>query len=184
MRIRIVTVPAKVLTQKSKLVTDFGPKLKHLIADMVDTLEACVDPVGVGLAAPQIGVALRIFICRPDSKSKSRVFINPEILQIQPFIKTTGQTAKKKLGESKDEALEGCLSIPRIWSPVTRPQQIKITWQDERGKHHQKDFEGFEAVIIQHEIDHLNGILFTERSTQQSAPMYEEKAGRLNKIQV
>ncbi len=176
----IVTVPQKVLISKSKLVKSFGPNLQKLVADMSDTLISCIDPIGVGLAAPQVGVNLRVFISRPNPNNKIKIFINPEILSIDPdhVVETPNPN------EDQNEAFEGCLSIPRIWSPVSRPQKITISWQDIKGKSHQKEFEGFDAVIIQHEVDHLDGILFTRRASEQNAIVYEEKNKKLYEMKI
>jgi peptide deformylase len=177
----IVTVPHKVLSQKARSVKDFGPKLKKLTEDMIETLESCVDPIGVGLAAPQVGVGQRIFIVKPTPKSKCQVFVNPEILSIDSEHK---EDDPKSVDIDNAEALEGCLSIPRIWSPVTRPQKVVMAWQDTKGKNHQKEFTGFEAVIMQHEVDHLDGILFTRRATEQKSPLYEEKGKKLYEMKI
>lgn len=176
----IVVVPQKVLVSKSKPVKTFGPNLQKLISDMSDTLTSCVDPVGVGLAAPQVGVNLRIFITRPNPKNKIRVFINPEILSIDP----DHVVATPNPDEAQNEAFEGCLSIPRIWSPVSRPQKVTLVWQDIKGRNHQKEFEGFDAIIIQHEVDHLNGILFTRRASEQNATVYEERNKKLYEMKI
>jgi len=177
----IVTVPNKVLISKARPVKDFGPKLQKLVADMIETLEACVDPVGVGLAAPQVGVGQRIFIAKPTPKSKPQVFINPEIVSIDPDFKAKDPNL---VADENAEALEGCLSIPRIWSPVTRPQKVMLSWQDVKGRPHQKEFFGFEAVILQHEIDHLEGVLFTRRASEQKSPLYEERGKKLHEMKI
>ena len=178
MKLPIVTVPDKVLMRKARIVTDFGPKLKKLIADMTETLEACVDPMGVGLAAPQVGVSKRIFIIKPTPKSKTQAFINPEIRLIDHDSTAASAT------DADQEALEGCLSIPRIWSHVHRQQKITVSWQDERGSHHEKTLNGFDAVIVQHEVDHLDGCLFTRRAAEQQSPLYEEKNKKLYEIKI
>lgn len=175
---KIVLVPEKVLLKKAKRVTSFGPKLIKTIEDMKKTLNACVDPVGVGLAAPQVGLSLRIFLMKPTTESPIGVFINPEILSTNAV-----KPKKAKAEESDDsEPLEGCLSIPRIWGPINRATEVKVRWDDVHGKSQEKTFKGFEAAIVQHEVDHLNGILFTHRLAEQKAPIYEERNKKLHEL--
>lgn len=148
---------------------------------MEKTLAAQIDPQGVGLAAPQVGRNIQLFIIKPSPKTKTEVFINPKILKLQ--------TDKKKSSEGrstsgrKSHKLEGCLSIPRIWSPVTRAKKMQLEYFDLNGKKYTKWFTGFEAVIIQHEVDHLEGILFTQRAIEQKSQLYEETDGKLKKME-
>ena len=174
--LKIVLVPNKVLTTPVKPVTKFDAALKKLILQMEETLIAQVDPEGVGLAAPQVGVDLSLFIMRQSTNSDTEVFINPKILEIE---KDTAPSPKKK---NKNVQLEGCLSIPRIWSPIERPQKIHVEYQTIDGEKKDVWLKGLKAVIVQHEIDHLNGILFTQRAVEQSMPLYEEKDDDLKKI--
>ncbi len=160
----IVTVPNAVLTTPAKPVTAFDKQLARLIADMKKTLLATKSPKGVGLAAPQIGEAYRVFITRPNEKSKIRVFINPEIISRQ------GETDGVP---ERNNKLEGCLSIPKIWGKVKRSQSLTLRYQDETGKTHKEEFTGFLATIIQHETDHINGILFTQRVLEQQGKLYQ-----------
>ncbi len=169
--LKIVSVPHSVLTQKAELVTSFDEKLKKLVIEMEEALVACVDPQGVGLAAPQVGVSFALFIVKPTPESDTKVFINPKILEIQNLPESSTTGTKKK----KDTALEGCLSIPRVWSPIKRSQSVLVEYQDITGEKHVERIEGFDAVIIQHEVDHLNGVLFTQRAVEQNATIYEEK---------
>jgi len=175
---KIVLVPEKVLLKKAKSVTDFSPKLANIVEDMKKTLNACVDPVGVGLAAPQVGLSLRIFLMKPTTESPIGVFINPEILS------TSAAKPQKAQDEEDDdsEPLEGCLSIPRIWGPIQRATEVNVRWKDMHGKSHEQVFKGFEAAIVQHEVDHLNGILFTHRLAEQKAPIYEERNKKLHEL--
>ncbi|KKS44950.1 MAG: Peptide deformylase, partial [Candidatus Gottesmanbacteria bacterium GW2011_GWA2_42_18] len=80
--------------------------------------------------------------------------------------------------------LEGCLSIPRIWGPVKRAAKIFLHYQDLTGKKYLKWFSGFEATVIQHEIDHLNGIVFTQRAVEQKGQLYREEDGELTKFEL
>lgn len=161
----IVCAPNNVLVSKAQTVTVFDPRLEALISEMKTTLLETKNPKGVGLAAPQIGVPLRVFITRPKEESKIRVFINPEIIK-----RSDDQTDGVPGRENK---LEGCLSIPKIWGKVKRAKKLTLRYQDERGLSHEESFSGFLATIIQHETDHINGILFTQRVLEQKSKMYE-----------
>lgn len=172
----IVTIPHTVLIKKAKPVKEFDSALEHTIREMKRALNTAVDPVGVGLAAPQVGLSLRIFLMKPTKKSAIRVFINPEIL---PLSNHKSHTPSSPIDNN---ALEGCLSIPRIWGPVKRNDVIHLQWADAKGEKHEQVFTGFEAVIIQHELDHLDGVLFTHRITEQKGTMYEEQKGKLYEI--
>jgi peptide deformylase len=133
---------------------------------MEESLDFATDPIGVGLAAPQVGKSLAIFIIKPTEKSKAQVFINPKITKIEePTGKAKGKTKK----------LEGCLSLHNIWGEVERAKAVWLEYLDETGKPHHKKFTGFIATIIQHEVDHLNGILFPKRVLEQKGTLYESK---------
>lgn len=113
---------------------------QEIIRDLFDT--QAVSAGAVGLAAPQIGVLLRMFVTR------SEVVINPEI-EIQ--------------GDETKKTLEGCLSIPGKCGVVSRPACIRVTYCNEKGEAQERVLEGFDAVVFQHETDHLNGILYTDK---------------------
>jgi peptide deformylase len=161
----IVHVPELVLTTPSKRVTAFDKKLETLVADMKETLYATSKPKGVGLAAPQIGVGLQVFITKPNPKSETRVFINPVISNPSKAV-TDGDL-------ERGNKLEGCLSIPEVWGKVHRADSLTLTYQDEKGEKHTEEFSGFLATIIQHETDHVNGILFTQRVLEQKGQLYQ-----------
>lgn len=161
----IVLVPNAVLTESAQTVVNFDRALEKLIEQMKATLQATTNPKGVGLAAPQIGESWRVFITRPKEESKIRVFINPEIIN-----RSDDETDGVPERENK---LEGCLSIPKIWGKVKRAKKLTLRYQDERGLSHEESFSGFLATIIQHETDHINGILFTQRVLEQKSKMYE-----------
>jgi peptide deformylase len=148
---------------------------------MEETLIQQVDPQGVGLAAPQVNVDLAIFVIKPTLKSETLVFINPKILELKQLPQSpSSQPSKEK---EEDIKLEGCLSIPRIWGPVTRNTKVLLEYQDLTGERHTEWFSGFKAVIIQHEMDHLQGVLFTQRVLEQKGRLYQEKDGELEKIE-
>lgn len=162
---KIVHVPHPILTTPTKPVTSFDKRLSKLIAEMKATLLATTKPKGVGLAAPQIGEPWRLFITRPTPKDDIRVFINPEIIQRASEL-TDGIP-------ERENKLEGCLSIPNIWGRVKRATALTLRFQDEQRKTHQETFTGFLATIIQHETDHLNGVLFTQRVLEQKGKLYQ-----------
>ena len=178
--LKIVHIPHQVLTSPTQPVVAFDKALKKLVIDMEETLIAQVDPQGVGLAATQIGKSMALFIMKPSLDVETQVFVNPTVLELDWKKPARRSTSKKK---EKDEPLEGCLSIPRIWSPVKRAQKVHLQYQDVTGKQFKKWFKNFEAIIVQHEVDHLNGILFTQRALEQNATLFEEKNGELKKIE-
>jgi len=151
-----------VLKKVAKDIEPGHPGLKLLIADMFETMYAAS---GVGLAAPQVGQSIRLFIVDASPfaededgaptedahlKDFKRVFINPYIVE----------------EEGTEWAFEeGCLSIPNIREDVMRPPRILLQYQDEKFKEHEEEFDGFAARVIQHEHDHLDGILFTDHLT-------------------
>lgn len=161
----IVTTPNPVLSVPSKTVTVFDRALGKLIRDMKVTLRATKNPKGVGLAAPQIGESRRVFITKPHDKDEIRVFINPEIISPSKT-KTDGVP-------DRENKLEGCLSIPKIWGRVQRHSTLTLRYQDETGARHEEQFSGFLATIIQHETDHTNGILFVQRVLEQKGKLYQ-----------
>jgi peptide deformylase len=174
---RIVTVPNPVLSSPTIPVTEINSNIKKIVADMEKVLIAQDDPPGVGLAANQVGLNLSIFLIKPTEKSKTKVFINPRILQTTPYKLPPKQKRHKKV------KLEGCLSIPRIWGPVKRAEKVLLKYQDITGKEYEKWFSGFEATIIQHEMDHLSGVVFTQRSIEQKRQLYREENDELVKIE-
>lgn len=176
--LKIVTVPANVLNQLTKPVVKIDDKIKKIVFDMEKILIAQNDPPGVGLAANQVGLDLSIFIIKPTEKSKIKVFVNPVIISKTDLFKVSPYKKKRKKVK-----LEGCLSIPRIWGPVKRENRVFLKYQDLTGKDYLSWFSGFEAIIIQHEVDHLNGIVFTQRSVEQKGQLYREEKDELVKIE-
>ena len=174
----IITVPNPVLTIPSKPVTKIDKKALQIIDLMKKALLSARNPKGVGLAAPQIGINLRIFITRPGEDSPIEVFINPEITwhstRISEIKRTGGtQSIQKDLpGRQAGKNLEGCLSIPNIWGDLKRPQKVKLKYMCLSGEVMEKEFEGFMATIVQHETDHLNGILYTQRVLETNRKLY------------
>jgi peptide deformylase len=141
---KLVLYPSDILETKCKEVRVFDKKLGKLLNDMYDTM---IEFDGVGLAAPQIGIDERIAIVDIGDELGTIELINPVILEAD--------------GEQTDP--EGCLSFPNLYGEVTRPYRVKIKAQDRKGKFYTFEAEGFLARAIQHEIDHLHGILFTSK---------------------
>lgn len=142
------------LYQPSEPVDAFNtPELDRLIEDMFDTMAA---NDGAGLAAPQIGIFKRVVIFSvasnpryPDAETVPRtILINPEI---------------KVLGQGTESGWEGCLSIPGMRGIVTRPSHIRYAGFDEQGRRFMREVKGFHARVVQHEVDHLDGILYPMR---------------------
>ena len=159
----IVKTPNEILTTPAKNVVKIDGRVLSVIGDLKDTLIQADNPKGVGLAAPQIGLALRIFLIRPAETDSIRVFINPQF-------SAKSKTLVKGLPDNK---LEGCLSVPKVWGVVTRHTWIKLSYLNEAGETQTEKFTGFAAIIIQHEMDHLDGILFTWRVLEQKGQLYK-----------
>ncbi len=164
--LNIVNAPNPILSQKTKLITKVDKSVLKLIEQMKQTLEAASDPIGVGLAAPQVGKQFSLFIAKPSPKSNILVFINPKLTAKKPT------EIKSKDDDQRPKKLEGCLSLPNIWGEVERAPEITLKYLDESGKLHNRKFKGFLATIIQHEMDHLNGVLFPKRVLEQVGTLY------------
>lgn len=161
----IVTLPNPLLRQKSKEIV-FDNKTEGLIAQLKNTLIATEGTIkAVGLSAAQIGIHARIFLAYSAKSRKFLTFINPEIVWSSKIL-------TKGVPESKNK-YEGCLSVPGLWAIIKRPKIIKIKYQTETGQLQVRKFSGQTATIVQHEYDHLAGILFIDRALQQKSPIYE-----------
>lgn len=145
-----------ILTKKCKKVDEVNDRVRQQMEDMLETMR---DQMGVGIAAPQVGLLKRMCIIEPE-EGKVIYMINPEI---------TG-----KVGEQ--EGYEGCLSVPGVIGKVKRPLSIKVDALDLDGKMQRYTFTDFEAVVASHEIDHLDGILYTSKATDIHEPKPEEMA--------
>jgi len=144
----IVKVPDPVLRESCAPMEAFGEDLRRLSEDMLETM---YDAPGRGLAAPQIGLPIRLFVMDVgwrDGTPDPRVFVNPEIV---------GASGERVTRE------EGCLSIPGRTSRVSRPAEVDLRWQDLDGTAREGRFDGFAATCVQHEIDHLDGVLCIDR---------------------
>jgi len=143
----IIVLPDKRLRLKSDPVQTVDAELRVLVEDMFETM---YEAPGVGLAAIQIGVPRRIVTvdtAKKDEEKQPQVFLNPEILWSS---------------EQKGTYEEGCLSIPEYYEEVERPLEVKVRYMDLDGKTHEIDANGFLATVLQHEIDHTNGVLFID----------------------
>ena len=169
----IVEVPDPRLRQISSPVEEVTEEIRELVSDMFETMYAAP---GIGLAAIQVGVAKRILVIdlqEPEEEGGEpvkypHVFINPEIV------------------EHSDQEVpytEGCLSVPDQYAEVDRPDRIRARWLDLKGKPHEEDIEGLLAVCLQHEMDHLNGVLFIDHLSRLKRDMILKKLAKLRKEQ-
>ena len=182
----ILEVPDPRLKTVSAPVESFDDELKTLVADMFETMYAAN---GIGLAAIQVGVPRRVLVIDlqpedPDAepeectahgghshthqplKKEPRVFVNPEILDPADEFNTYQ---------------EGCLSVPEIYADVDRPKACRVRWQDLDGQVHEEEMEGLLATCIQHEMDHLEGILFIDHLSRLKRSMALKKLDKLRK---
>lgn len=167
----IIEIPDPRLRLISQPVEKVDDDLRALIADMFDTM---YDAPGIGLAAIQVGVPKRVIVMdlqeEEDEEGKPirqpRVFINPEILD-----------------PSEDQSVytEGCLSVPDQFADVERPAQCRVKWLDEQGEAHDELFEGLLATCIQHEMDHLQGIVFIDHLSRLKRDMILKKLNKARK---
>lgn len=179
---KIITVPNPTLKKVSTPVEVADKKLATFIADLEKTLVTKKNPEGVGLSAPQVAKNWRIFSIYLDHTRPNSVetLVNPVIVSA---------SRKMSLGGSSQEKpfLEGCLSIPQTFGPVWRHHRITLEYfeldlSDLKLIPRSKKFKGFPARVVQHEMDHLDGILFTDRALEQGLPLYREAGGELVEI--
>lgn len=169
---KIVTAPNPILSEQAKPVGKITPQILKLIKDMKVTLTQASDPEGVGLAAPQVGQSYRIFIAKPTPKSNALVFINPKIVKLSALRLPTIAVDRRRKAKSQQK-LEGCLSLKDIWGTVRRSPKLTLKYLDEKGVVQTKEFKDFLATIVQHEYDHLNGVLFPKRVLEQKGKLYK-----------
>ncbi len=160
-----------VLRQRAEEIEGVDDELRALIDDMFDTM---YDAPGIGLAAVQVGVPKRLLVmdlAEPEEEGadpvrEPRVFINPEILT-----------------HSEDELPynEGCLSVPDQYAEVFRPDRIRAKWLDEHGAAHEEDLDGLLAVCLQHEMDHLEGVLFIDHLSKLKRDIVLKKLAKARK---
>lgn len=154
--LQVIKAPNPKLRVKTKPVKKISQALKNTLKEMIKLTKTFKDPEGVGLASTQVGLEERFFVAKNGQKFIS--VINPKIL-------STGKRSKKYF--------EGCLSAPNIWGEVKRYVSIKVSYQDKEGKLIKILLKGVLAWIFQHEIDHLDSILFQDRVLQQKSKFYK-----------
>jgi peptide deformylase len=156
----IIAYGDPVLRKKGEDIAKDYPKLNVLIENMFETM---YEAFGVGLAAPQIGLAIRLFLVDTEPFSEDETFTEEEREQLKGFRRIFINA--EILEEEGDEWAfnEGCLSIPDVREDVFRQPKIKVQYQDENFETHMEEFEGIIARVIQHEYDHIDGILFTDK---------------------
>jgi len=159
-----------VLRKRAKNIKNGSVEVKRLASDMFETMHAAQ---GIGLAAPQIGKDIRMFVVdgsvlenEPGMKDFKKVFINAEIIEED---------------EDHEEMEEGCLSIPNIREKVTRPLSIRIKYFDEEWNAFDEEYEGMKARIIQHEYDHIEGVLFIDYLTPLKKRLLKSKLNNISK---
>ncbi len=153
---QVIKAPNARLRIKTKPVKKINPGLIKTLKDMVKLTKTFKDPEGVGLASTQVGLQESFFVAKKGEKFIS--VINPKIL-------STSKRTKKYF--------EGCLSVPDMWGEVKRATNTKVSYQNSDGKQITKALKGVAAWIFQHEIDHLNGILFSDRVLEQKGKFYK-----------
>ena len=163
----ILIHPDPRLKKAAEPVTEVTDAIRAAAADMLETM---YEAPGVGLAGPQIGLMSRIFVMDcvkdPEAEARPMVLMNPEI---------TWASDEKRTYE------EGCLSIPEQYAEVERPARCRVRWLDEKGKTHEKELDGLMATCIQHEHDHLEGILFIDHLSRLKREMVLKKLAKLRK---
>lgn len=165
----LIILPDPLLRQQSKPVETVDSEIKRLADDMLETM---YDAPGIGLAAIQIGVPRRMLVIdlsRDDEENKPQVFINPEILKVSDDVSTYE---------------EGCLSIPDYYAEVERPASLTVGYVDRDGKQQTIEADGLLATCLQHEIDHLNGVLFIDHISRLKRDMVIKKFTKLARAKV
>jgi peptide deformylase len=170
---RIYETPDPILRQISKPVETFDDELKTLVADMFETM---YEAPGIGLAAVQVGVPIRLLVIdlqEPEEEGGEpvrdpRVFINPEVLWHS---------------DKEVPYTEGCLSVPEQYAEVMRPDRIRARWRDVAGTSHEEEIDGLLAICLQHEMDHLNGVLFIDHLSRLKRDMVLKKLAKWLKEQ-
>ncbi|HEY4533940.1 MAG TPA: peptide deformylase [Fusobacterium sp.] len=154
-----------VLRKVAEKVEEVNNDIREILRNMVETMYATD---GVGLAAPQVGISLRMFVCDIGSSEESNVkkIINPSITP---------------LTEETISVEEGCLSIPGIYKKVERIAKLKLEYQNEQGEFMEEILEGFPAIVVQHEYDHLEATLFVDRVSPMAKRMIAKKLQALKK---
>lgn len=162
----VVVEGDEILRKHAKSAGPVTDHLKEILHDMVDTMR---EENGVGLAGPQVGIMRRIFVAQPDPGDDAKVYY-----MIDPVITW--------YSEETEWGIEGCLSVPDMIGDVERPVAIKMEATDIDGERHQFEFEGFEARVMQHEYDHLDGILYTDKCRNLRSAFEDEDEDEIEEI--
>ncbi len=171
----IVEVPDPRLRLVCEPIAAVDDEVRTLIADMFETMYAAR---GIGLAASQVGVIRRVMVvdlqereteeedAKPEARRDPHAFVNPEIVWASDEMSAYN---------------EGCLSIPEQYAEVERPSRCRVKWLDEKGQPHEEEFHGLMATCVQHEIDHLNGVLFIDHISRLKRQMLLKKLDKARK---
>ncbi|WP_375381392.1 peptide deformylase [uncultured Sphingomonas sp.] len=179
----VVEVPDQRLRTTCAPVAEVTDDVRRLAADMIETMYAAN---GIGLAAPQVGVLTRVVVidlqeraavdgepaevqaedAEPERVRDPKAYINPELVWVSEELSTYN---------------EGCLSIPDQYAEVTRPARCRVRWLDEQGAEHEADMDGLMSTCMQHEIDHLNGVLFIDHISRLKRDMVMRKLAKARK---
>ena len=168
----IVEIPDQRLRTVCAPVTSVDDTTRALVRDMIETM---YDAVGIGLAAPQVGVLTRVVVIDLQERGAEegaepvrdpRAFINPELVEVSEELFTYN---------------EGCLSIPEQYAEVTRPARCRVRWLDEMGEAREEALDGLMATCMQHEIDHLNGVLFVDHISRLKRDIILKKLAKARK---
>lgn len=174
----IIAYGDPVLKKKATSITSDYPKFKELLANMYETM---YNAYGVGLAAPQVGLSIRLFLVDTSPFAEDEGLTKEEQEQLKEF-KCTFINAEILIEEGDAWAFnEGCLSIPHIREDVFRQPKLKIKYQDEDFNEHIKEFDGLLARVIQHEYDHIEGILFTDKISSLKKRLIKGKLQNISK---
>lgn len=177
---KILSVRDPSLRQKSKPVKQADKKLAKLFTDLENTLKKQKDPEGVGLSAPQINEFWRVFIINHGKKTLR--FVNPVITKKSKKTNDPPKTKSKK--EEQDYVMEGCLSLPNYYGPVRRSWWIDLEYQTSKMENRHKRFSGFLAQVIQHETDHLDGVLFVDRLLGQRRNLFRAHGEHWHEVEL
>ncbi len=174
--LEILEIPHPGLRAVARPVAEVNDDTRHIVSDMLETM---YDARGIGLAATQVGIEQRILVIdlqepaadTPEGEEAKPVrdphaFINPEYIWLSDDLATYN---------------EGCLSIPDQYAEVERPARCRVKWLDEQGAAHEDEFDGLMATALQHEIDHLNGILFIDHISRLKRDMVIKKLAKARK---
>ena len=162
----LIILPDPILREASRPVAQVDDRLRKFAKDMLDTM---YDAPGIGLAAIQVGEPLRMLVvdlAKEGEEPQPQVYVNPEVLGS---------------GEGRSIYEEGCLSIPDYYAEVERPASVRVSYLDLQGKQHEVEADGLLATCLQHEIDHLNGVLFIDHISKLKRDMVVRKFRKLAK---